>query len=99
MNEDKHIGPYAKDIMQQLGCSQQDATMVEDIMRQHIFHSTLDWQTKRQFQKGVVEAWQLLEEDRQMFEEYYAAMRKCLEETRTERVAAEAIHCVTKLIG
>ncbi len=31
---------------------------IEDYMRNIIFHSTLDWQTKAQFNKGAREAWQ-----------------------------------------
>ena len=52
-----HIGPYQRDIMDQLGCSAGDAPMVEDIMRNHVFHSTLDWQTEKEFQKGAREGW------------------------------------------
>jgi hypothetical protein len=33
---------------------------IEECMRQDIFHSTLDWQTARQFAKGAREALQLL---------------------------------------
>lgn len=32
---------------------------VEDIMRNTIFHSTLDWQSEAQFNKGAKEAYQI----------------------------------------
>lgn len=79
---EQHIGPYQRDIMDQLGCSAEDAAMVEDIMRNHVFHSTLDWQTEQEFQKGARQAWAILEADRAMFEEYYRGVRRAFEEMR-----------------
>lgn len=77
-----HIGPYQKVIMAQLGCTANDASMVEGIMRNHIFHSTLDWQSKAQLQQGAIEAWQLLESEREMFEENYNKLRAGFEEAK-----------------
>ena len=34
---------------------------IEDCMRQDIFHSTLDWQTSRQFNKGARDALAMLQ--------------------------------------
>lgn len=81
---EQHIGPYQRDIMDQLGCSAEDASMVEDIMRNHVFHSTLDWQTKAQFRRGTREAWELLESDREMFEDYYRKARQAFEGVRQQ---------------
>lgn len=52
---------YTKAIAQALGVPVNAANIamldeVEDIMRNEIFHSTLDWQTKRQFNKGARDA-------------------------------------------
>jgi hypothetical protein len=33
---------------------------IEDIMRNVIFHSTLDWQTPAQFARGAREAWDVV---------------------------------------
>lgn len=88
MNAQTHVGPYQKDIMCLLGCTPHDAAMVEDIMRRFVFHSTLDWQSEQEFNKGAREAWQLLEEEREMFEEFYAAARSCREEMREQAEAA-----------
>jgi len=38
-----------------------DVTDIEDIMRHTIFHSTLDWQTARQFNKGARDAWAVIQ--------------------------------------
>ena len=85
----QHIGPYQRDIMGQLDCSAEDASMVEDIMRNHVFHSTLDWQTAAQFRRGAREAWKLLEAEREMFEEYYRGVRRAFEEMRTAEVESD----------
>lgn len=79
---EQHIGPYQRDIMEQLGCSAEDAAMVEDIMRNHVFHSTLDWQSEKQFQNGAREAWKILEADRELFEDYYRKGREAFEQMR-----------------
>ena len=50
---------YQQLIIKTLKCSNEAAIKVEDIMRNDIFHSTLDWQTKEQFVKGVKEAYEL----------------------------------------
>ncbi len=73
MNAETDIGPYERDIIAQLGCSPQDATMVEDIMRHFVFHSTLDRQSRTELDCGAREAWAMLEADREMFEECYTA--------------------------
>ena len=84
---EQHIGPYQRDIMDQLGCSAADASMVEDIMRNHVFHSTLDWLSDAQFRRGAREAWELLESDRELFEDYYRKARQTFEEMRKEQTA------------
>jgi len=38
----------------------EELARIEDCMRQDIFHSTLDWQTARQFDRGAREAVELL---------------------------------------
>lgn len=77
-----HIGPYQRDIMDQLGCSAQDAAMVEDIMRNEVFHSTLDWQSKTELQRGARKAWAILEADREMFESHHREVRQVFEEMK-----------------
>ena len=83
---EQQIGPYQRDIMDQLGCSAEDASMVEEIMRNHVFHSTLDWMSQMQFQRGAREAWELLESEREMFEDYYRKARQAFGEMKMARV-------------
>ena len=43
-------------IIKATGVNEKDAGYVEDIMREDIFHSTLDWQSRTQFVRGAIEA-------------------------------------------
>ena len=52
---------YQQQIINATKCDPMDAAEIEDIMRDIIFHSTLDWQTKAQFNKGAREAKELLD--------------------------------------
>ena len=47
---------YQALIIKATGVSEKDAGYVEDIMREDIFHSTLDWQSRMQFVRGAREA-------------------------------------------
>jgi hypothetical protein len=89
MNSASHTGPYQRDIIQHLGCTPQDAAMVEDIMRRFVFHSTLDWQSREELNRGAEDAWAVLEEDREMFEADFAARQRMFNEMKTQE-AVEA---------
>lgn len=39
---------------------------IQDCMRHTIFHSTLDWQTREQFDHGAVQAWEVIKYERTM---------------------------------
>ena len=51
---------YQDLITKATGVNAKDAGYVENIMREDIFHSTLDWQTRAQFVRGAREAVELL---------------------------------------
>jgi len=77
---EQHIGPYQRDIVDQLGCSAADAAMIENIMRNEVFHSTLDWQSESELQRGTRKAWAILEADREVFESYRRDVQRVFEE-------------------
>lgn len=53
---------YAKSISEATGVvDPKDIAEIEDCMRHIIFHSTLDWQTTAQFNKGAREAWEVVQ--------------------------------------
>ena len=47
-------------IIEATGVNEKDAGLVEDIMRDDIFHSTLDWQTRAKFVRGARQAVKIL---------------------------------------
>lgn len=61
MSKEIQLRGYQKQIFEATKCKPEDAAEIEEIMRDIIFHSTLDWQTKRQFNKGAREAKELLD--------------------------------------
>lgn len=48
---------YEQQIIAATGCDPKVAHILEDTMRHIIFHSTLDWQSKKQFNQGAREAY------------------------------------------
>ena len=78
---------YEKDIVEVTGCSPDDAAMVEHIMREEIFHSTLDWQTAAQFNRAARKAAKILAADRGIYEEYFRLTREAYERMRAESQA------------
>jgi hypothetical protein len=50
------------------GACRQDVKHIENIMREDIFHSTLDWQTYQQLAEAAREAYELLKHDRELYD-------------------------------
>jgi hypothetical protein len=48
---------YSELIIKATGCQESDAEEIEDYMRDIIFHSTLDWQTRKQLEEAAKEAY------------------------------------------
>lgn len=44
---------YRDTIKQATGCTDSEAAQVEDVMRNVIFHSTLDWQTREELEEAA----------------------------------------------
>jgi hypothetical protein len=51
-------------------------------MREDIFHSTLDWQSREQLRRAAREALQLLEQNRDLYEMERAQTRVIFEQMR-----------------
>lgn len=69
------MNSYKQMIIEDAGCQPFDASMIEDIMRNEIFHSTLDWQSRAQFRQGARKAAEILKQNRELFESYDAQIR------------------------
>jgi hypothetical protein len=52
-----NLSLYQKSIIEATGCDPEDSSEIEDYMRNIYFHSTLDWQTKEQFDRGARESY------------------------------------------
>lgn len=91
MNEEplrfEDLGHYGKTIVMDTRCALEDAAKVEVLMRDFVLHSTLDCLTRAQFRRVAREAYQLLQAERPMFDEYFAQTRRVYEEMKEkERV-------------
>jgi len=54
------MSPYQQVIVGATAASGKDTKYIEDIMRNDIFHSTLDWQARAQLVRGAREAVKML---------------------------------------
>ena len=75
-------------IQRATGAPASDLAMIENIMRDDIFHSTLDWQTSEQLSSAARQAFRLLDENRDMYEFSRASALAAFNEMR----ATEASH-------
>ena len=56
------MSSYREIIRQATGCGNTKAAKVEDVMRNVIFHSTLDWQTREELEHAARLAVEILRE-------------------------------------
>lgn len=56
------VSHYQTSIKELLKCSDVEARAVEALMRDVVFHSTLDWQSNREFNAGARKAQKILAE-------------------------------------
>jgi len=54
---------YTKMIIEDTGCTPGEAREVEQIMRDDVFHSTLDWQSREEFREGARTAYRIFKGD------------------------------------
>ena len=57
---------YSRSIIEATKCTEAESEEVEDIMRNDVFHSTLDWQPRNLFKSGAREAFVLLRESQKL---------------------------------
>ena len=76
------MSSYQQAIIEDTGCTPSDASMIEHIMREDIFHSTLDWQTRAELRRAARKAAKILAKDRPLYEGYFAKTRAVIEEMR-----------------
>jgi hypothetical protein len=69
-------------IIEDTRCNPHDAVMIEHIMREDIFHGTLDWQTRAEIRRAARKAARILIQDLPTYEEYFAKAHTIFEEMR-----------------
>ena len=74
--------PYSEIIAAATGAGGDDLAIIEDIMRNEIFHSTLDWQSRTQLENAARKAAALLEADREFYVHSLKVRRLTFEEMR-----------------
>jgi hypothetical protein len=83
----KRIRPLSQRIIQDTGIAPEHVDIIECIMREEVFHSTLDWQTAEQLRDGALEALRLFASDR----DYYLAW------TAYKRLFSRVLRCESDL--
>lgn len=84
------MNSYTRMIQEDTGCAAADAPMIEEIMRNDIFHSTLDWQTRAEFRRGAKEAARLLKDNRDLYEAARAQTLAFVEQMKQRSASLEA---------
>lgn len=64
----KPLNPLHRLIREATDAATDDVARIENIMREDIFHSTLDWQTREQLADAAREANRRLKEDRELYD-------------------------------
>lgn len=86
----KKLNPLHRLICEATGAKAGDLPLIENIMREEIFHSTLDWQTREQLRDGARQAYARLNEDRELYELEAETGRALFEQMRAEAAARES---------
>lgn len=77
-------------IQRATGAAGPDLPRIENIMREDIFHSTLDWQTRAQLEQAAREAHQLLNDNRELYDLDHACRAAMFHKMRAEADLREA---------
>jgi hypothetical protein len=64
----KTMNPLHQLILEATGVAVTDVARIENIMRDEIFHSTLDWQTREQLMDGAQQAQERLEANQELYD-------------------------------
>jgi hypothetical protein len=80
-----HLNSIRRLIEHATGAMAGDLELIENIMRDDIFHSTLDWQTRDQLADAARQAFALLNDNRELYEFGQASALKVFHQMRTAR--------------
>ncbi len=83
----KIMNPYHQLIREATGAKIADCSLIEKIMRDVIFHSTLDWQTREQLVSGARQAQQELMANKQLYEQEHQLAKQLFNEMNAEELS------------
>jgi hypothetical protein len=78
---------YQKMIVELFDCPMEEVHIIEDLMRNEVLHSTLDWLSRDQFHTAAREAKSIFDNDREFFLEAYAERRRFFLEMKAQSEA------------
>ena len=82
-------GSYRRLIQEATGAPAEDLVRIENIMRDEIFHSTLDWQSRDQLADAARQAFARLKEDRELYDLDHACRVAMFYKMRAESASRE----------
>jgi hypothetical protein len=82
--------PYSDIIIKTTGAAGCDVIMIKNIMREEIFHSTLDWQTARQLATAARAAQTMLRGDYEFYQLVLADRRLTFQGSKLEQFLKQA---------
>ncbi len=71
------------------GASKSDLGTIENIMREEIFHSTLDWQSRKELEDAARQAFARLIQNRELYDRDRACKIAMFQKMRAESALAE----------
>lgn len=80
---------YADLIAAATGAADELLPILENIMREEVFHSTLDWQSASQFRKGARQALAIYEENSNFFQAEMAYQRARFQMLKAEQALSD----------
>ncbi len=81
------LSDYQQMVVEDTGCALEDAYKLVQIMRDDVFHSTLDWQSREEFRRGARKANKLFQEDHEDYEAWFSQMRRVWDEGQARKTA------------
>ena len=78
------LNPIHRLIQRTTGAPARDLALIENIIRDDIFHSTLDWQTHEQLADAARQAFDLLNDNRELYESAQASALAVFHQMRAE---------------
>jgi hypothetical protein len=90
---------YSSAIAEATGAHPMELPIIENIMRDIIFHSTLDWQTKEEFDAGAREAYEEYQSRSSFYNAQYRVSLLRFQLTKAEEKLAEAVAKLDRAIA